>query len=208
MFSICFPEGISDYDILMDTMIDDDGVTRVGRILDAVPHGPHSNFDLFGVSMIDTNDVTLYDACTNEMDIIGIGRILDAARMGLVLLWICLEIDDDDFVTVVTPDVIIVEGASNSVDPLLSFDTMSKFVTALMIIHLSLHFPFIVPPTSTTYIHDVDDVRGSHDPLSDQSDFDSDSEERKVTPISGSTELVDFGTPDQPRDQDWHLLIS
>ncbi|RVW59109.1 Retrovirus-related Pol polyprotein from transposon 17.6 [Vitis vinifera] len=47
------------------------------------------------------------------------------------------------------------------------------------------------------YIHDVDDVRG---PLSNQSDFDSDSEERKATLVSGSTELVDFGTPDQPKE--------
>ncbi|RVW19013.1 hypothetical protein CK203_095057 [Vitis vinifera] len=75
MFSVCFPEAVSDYDILMDTVIDADGVTLpdactdemdmigVGRILDAVPHGPHSDFDLFGVSVIDTDDVTLYDAC-------------------------------------------------------------------------------------------------------------------------------------------------
>ena len=65
---------------------------------------------------------------------------------------------------------------------------------------VSLHFPLIVPPTPTTYIHDVDDVRGPDDLLSDQSDLDSDSEERKVTPVSSSTELVDFGTPDKPRN--------
>ena len=69
MFSVCFPEAVSDYDILMDTVIDADGVTLpdactdemdmigVGRILDAVPHGPHSDLDLFGVSVIDTDDV-------------------------------------------------------------------------------------------------------------------------------------------------------
>ena len=61
MFSICFPEAVSNYDILMDTVIDANGVTLpdacidemdmigVGRILDAVPHGPHFDFDLFGV---------------------------------------------------------------------------------------------------------------------------------------------------------------
>ena len=37
-------------------------------------------------------------------------------------------------------------------------------------------------------------------PLSGQSGCDSDSEERKVTPISGSTESADFGTSDQPRE--------
>ena len=35
-------------------------------------------------------------------------------------------------------------------------------------------------------------------PLSGQSDYDSDLEERKVTPIFGSTKSVDFGTFDQP----------
>ncbi|RVW69127.1 hypothetical protein CK203_060690 [Vitis vinifera] len=43
---------------------------------------PHFDFDLFGVSVIDTDDVTLYDACTNEMDMIGTGHILDAASHG------------------------------------------------------------------------------------------------------------------------------
>ena len=65
---------------------------------------------------------------------------------------------------------------------------------------MSLYFPLIVPPTPMAYIHDVDDVRGPHGPLSDQSDFDSNSEERKVTPVSSSTKLVDFRTPDQPRE--------
>ena len=102
MFSVCFLEAVSDYDILMDTVIDVDGVTLadactdemdmigVSRILNAVPHSPHSDFDLFGVFVIDTDDVTLYDACTDEMDMIGTGRILDVVRMGLILLWICL----------------------------------------------------------------------------------------------------------------------
>ena len=50
-----------------------------GRILDTTPHGPHSTFDMFGVSMIDFDDMTLYDACTNAMDMINTGRILDAS---------------------------------------------------------------------------------------------------------------------------------
>ena len=65
---------------------------------------------------------------------------------------------------------------------------------------VSLHFPLIVSSTPMTYIHDVDDVRGPDGSLSDKSDFDSDSEKRKVTPVSGITELVDVGTPDQPRE--------
>ena len=39
-----------------------------------------------------------------------------------------------------------------------------------------------------------------NEPLSGKSDCDSDSEERKVTPVSGSVESVDFGTSDQPKE--------
>ena len=158
----------------------------VGRIINAVSHGPHSNFNLFGVSVIDTDDVTFYDACTNEMDMIDTGCILDVAPHGPrstldMFGAFILEIDDDDFVTVVTLDVITVEGASNSVDPPLSFDTMSGFVThfddvaggnnnVMSVFEyspVSLNFPLIVSPTPTTYTHDVDDVRGPNGPLSD-----------------------------------------
>ena len=38
------------------------------------------------------------------------------------------------------------------------------------------------------------------DPLGGQSECDSDIKDKKVTPISGSTELIDFGAPDQPRE--------
>ena len=229
MFSVCFSEPVFYYDILMDTVINVDGVTMpdactdemdmigVGRILYVVPHSPHSDLDLFGVYVIDTNDVTVYDACIDEMDMIDTSCILDAASHGPrstldMFGAFMLEIDDDD--SVVTPNVITVEGASDSVDPPLSFGTMSGFVTRFddmaggnindMSVFeyspVSLHFPLIVPPTPTTYIHDVDDVRDLDCPLSDQLDFNSDSKERKVTPISSSTELVDFGTLDQPKE--------
>ena len=38
------------------------------------------------------------------------------------------------------------------------------------------------------------------DPLGGQSECDSDIEDKKVTPITGSTELIDFGTTDQPKE--------
>ena len=40
---------------------------------------------IFGVSVINTDDVTLYDACTDEMDMIGIGRILCRQYHGLII---------------------------------------------------------------------------------------------------------------------------
>ena len=94
MFSMCFLEEIPDYDLPMDLGDGPDGVILPGTymdeidmigtdiILDAAPRGPHFSFDMFGVSMIDVDDVTLYDACTDAMDMIGTSRILDASPPG------------------------------------------------------------------------------------------------------------------------------
>ena len=66
---------------------------------------------------------------------IGTGHILDASPPGPrsafdVFGNIMLEFDGDGLVaTDITHDTIFVEGASDSVDPPLSFDTMSGFVT-------------------------------------------------------------------------------
>ena len=57
----------------------------------------------------------------------------------------------------------------------------------------------ITPPAPTTHIYDVDDVGNADDPLGGQSECDYDTEDRKVTPITGSTVLIDFGTLDQPK---------
>ena len=65
---------------------------------------------------------------------------------------------------------------------------------------MSQHFPLITPPTPTTHIYDVDDVGDTDDPLGGQSECDFDTEDKKVTPITGSTKLIDFGTLDQPRE--------
>ena len=89
---------------------------------------------MFKVSVFETDGATPHDAYVDEMDMIGTGRILDVAphmpRSTFDMFEVfMLEMDDDDFVTDVSHDAIYVEGASDSVDPPLSFDTMSGFVT-------------------------------------------------------------------------------
>ena len=91
MLPMCFPEEILDYDLPIDLGDGPDGVIfldtymvamdmiNIGRILNAAPRGPYYAFDMFGVSMIDYDAVTLYNACTDAMYIIGTGRILDAS---------------------------------------------------------------------------------------------------------------------------------
>ena len=169
--------------------------------------------------MINTDDVTLYDACTDAMDMIGTGHILDASpprpRSAFDVFGISmLEFNGDGLVaTDITHDTVSVEGASDSVDPPLSFDTMSGFVTRFDDIYdgnndmsifeyllVSQHFPLIAPSAPIAHVCDVDDVGDTDDPLGGKSESNSDTEDKKVTPVSGSTELIYFGVPDQPRE--------
>ena len=189
VFSMCFPEKVPNYDLSMDLGDGPDGVILsytymdamdmigTGRILDTALRGPHYAFDMFGVSMINTDDVTLYDACTDAMDMIGTSHILDASstkpRSAFdVFGSSMLEFDGDGLVaTDITHDTVSVEGASDFVDPPLSFDTMSRFVTRFDDIsngnndisifeHLlvSQHFPLIAPPAPIAHVCDVHDV--------------------------------------------------
>ena len=82
-----------------------------------------------------------------------------------------LEIDDDDdglFASDIIHNTVSVEGASDSVDPPLSFDTMFGFVTHFDNIFdgnndmsifeyllMSQHFPLITPPAPIAHIYDV-----------------------------------------------------
>ena len=170
---------------LPNTYIDEMDMIDIGRILDAAPHEPHSAFDMFGVSAIDFEDVTLYDACADVLDMIDTSRILDTAPPGPRSVFYMfgismLEIDDDDglVATDIIHNVVCIEGASDSVDPPLSFDTMSGFDTRFDDISdgnndmsifeyfpVSQHFPLITPPTPITHIYNVDDVGDTDDPL-------------------------------------------
>ena len=154
------------------------------------------------------------------MDMIGTYHILDVAPLGPRSVFYMfgismLEINDDNGLvsTNIIHNIASVEGASDSVDPPLSFDTMSEFVTrfddisdgnndmsTFEYLPMSQHFPLITPPTPTAHIYDVDDVGDIDDPLSGQSECDFDTKDRKVAPITGSIELIDFRTPDQPRE--------
>ena len=173
---------------------------------------------MFGVSMIDY-DAMIYDACTDAMDMIGTGRILDASPPGPrsafdVFGISMLKFDGDGLIaTDITHDTVSVEGAFDSVDPPFSFDTMSEFVTRFDDISdgnndmsifeyflMSQHFPLIAPPAPIAHVCDVNDMGDTDDPLGGQSEFNSDTDDRKVTLVYDSTKLIDFGVPDQPME--------
>ena len=94
-----------------------------------------------------------------------------------------LKFDGDGLVaTNITHDIVSVEGASDSVDPPLSFDTMSGFVTRFddfsddnndisifEYLPVSHHFPLIAPPAPAARVCDVNDIGDTNDPLGGQS---------------------------------------
>ena len=139
VFSMCFLEEVlydADGVTLSDIYIDEMDIIDADCILYATSHKPHSAFDMLGISAIDFEDVTLYDAYADAMDMISIGCILDAAPPGPLSIFYMfgismLEINDDDglLATDIIHNIVYVEGAFDSMDPLLSFDTMSGFVT-------------------------------------------------------------------------------
>ena len=205
--------------ILPDTYMDEMDMIGTDHFFDTAPRGPHFAFDVFGVSMIDSDAVTLYDACTDTMDMIGTGRILDVSppgpRFGFDVFGISMfQFDDDGLVaTDITHDTVSVEGASDSVDPPLSFENMSGVVTRfddisdgnndMSIFEYSLmsqHFALIAPPAPAAHVYDVNDIGDTDDSLGGQSESNYDTEDMKVTLVSESTEWIDFGVPDQPRE--------
>ena len=125
-----------------------------------------------------------------------------------------LEFDGDGLIsTDITHDTVYVEGAFDSMDPPFSFDSMFGFVTRFDDISdgnndmsifeyflMSQHFPLIAPPAPIAHVCDVNDMGDTDDPLGGQSEFNSDTNDRKVTLVYDSTELIDFGVPDQPRE--------
>ena len=142
VFSMCFPKEVLYYDLPMDLGDDTDGVTLLNTYID-------------------------------EMDMISTGLILDEAPPGPRFVFYMfgismLEINDDDglVATDIFHNTVSIEGASDSVDPPLSFDTMSGFVTRFDDISdgnndmsifeyfpMSHHFPFITAPAPTTHIY-------------------------------------------------------
>ncbi|RVW71197.1 hypothetical protein CK203_054387 [Vitis vinifera] len=77
----------------------------------------------------------------------------------------------------------LVEGVSDFVDSPLSFDVMSGFVSR------------------SDIIFDIDGEIAQHDSDDDSSSAsDSDPIDKRVSPAIGDTEIVDFGTADQPRE--------
>ncbi|RVX14839.1 hypothetical protein CK203_011941 [Vitis vinifera] len=107
------------------------------------------------------------------------------------------------------------EGASDFVDPPLSFDVLSRFVSRhddvydcsfmdlgiFEYLPISYDIALSTPSSPTSQIFDIDDEIVQHDLDDDSSSVsDLDPMDQSVSPATGDTELVDFSTVDQPRE--------
>ncbi|RVW77767.1 hypothetical protein CK203_050316 [Vitis vinifera] len=151
-----------------------------------------SPFDLFGVSAIEVAEE------------IQIAPALEFSEDDIV--------DDDVFVCVNSP--VMVE--SKHVDPPLSFDILSRFVShsddlltfsSYMDMSLFEYLPIScdntlsAPHSPTSQIFDIDDEIVHHNSDADSSSaFDLSPSDQRVSPTTGDAEIVDFGTTDQPRE--------
>ncbi|KAJ9679424.1 hypothetical protein PVL29_021374 [Vitis rotundifolia] len=153
-----------------------------------------SPFDLFGLSVIEiieiAEEIQTAPASDSLDDVTAIDDLFDG-HAGLV------------------------EGASDFVDLPLSFDILSGFVSRSDDVYVSSsmdlsifeYFPvscdvtLSAPSSPTSQIFDIDDEIAQHDSDENSSSVsDLDPTDQRVSPATGDTEVIDFGTADQPRE--------
>ena len=156
----------------------------MSQITSIVQLQPISAFDMFGVSTIEVFEGT---------------QTLPIPELP--------EDDSSLFEGIVSP----VEGASDLVDPPLSFDVLSGFVSrsddvsvaSFMDLSIFEYSPascdstsISAPHSPTSQIFDINDEVAWPDSDRDSSDHDSDPVDERVSPDTGDVETVDFGTED------------
>ena len=180
------------------------------------------------------NEIIPHDECINEMLAMSISQIEETVQsklaspfdlFGVFVIKIVKEIQiapTPEFIKDVTVvndlfdgHVGPVEGAFDFVDPPLSFDVLSGFVSRSDNVHdssfmdlsifeylsISCDITLFAPSSPTSQIFDIDDEITQHD-SDDDSSFVSDLDliDQRVSPTVGNTEIVDFDTVDQPRE--------
>ena len=192
VLTMCFPDEIADYGGIDGVMSSDDYDEELLRMVISQPEPDSALSDFHVLALRDDEDASLAPD--------------DGAITG------------DVIVDIASPDILgHVVGESDAVDPPLSFDVLSGFVSrsddvlAFSSMDLSIFeyspVSFIddidacAPHSPTSHIHDIDD-----EPL--QPDFDdscrSDSDhsftDERVSPPFDDLETIDLGTADQPRE--------
>uniref|UniRef100_F6HSC5 Uncharacterized protein n=1 Tax=Vitis vinifera TaxID=29760 RepID=F6HSC5_VITVI len=201
--TLCFPDEIDDHgtfaeigDVVdgavpRDEYVDEMLAMSLSQTEEMDPPELASPFDLFGVSVLE------------------IAEEIQGAPTPEVVEDVIVDVDLFD------GPVGLVEGASDLVDPPLTFDVLSGFVSrhdyvsdfssmdlsTFEYLSVSHVIDLSAPSSPTSQIFDIDDEIAQHDSDDDSSSAsDSDPVDQRVSPAVGDTEIVDFGTADQPRE--------
>ena len=174
-----------------DEYIDEMLALSSSQIEETVQPGLASPFDLFGVSTIELAKESLTALAPEPTEDVIAGDVLFGSHVD------------------------VVKGASDFVDPPLLFDVLSGFVSRhdyvsdfssmdlsiFEYLSVSYDIDLSTPSSPTAQIFDIDDEIARHDSDDDSSSvFDSDPIDQRDSPAVRDTEIVDFGTVDQPRE--------
>ncbi|RVX00526.1 Transposon Ty3-I Gag-Pol polyprotein [Vitis vinifera] len=180
LMMLCFPDEIDDHGTFVE----------IGDVVDeAVPRDEYVD-EMLTMSLSQTEEIAPSELAS-PFDLFGVS-ILEI--IGEIQVAPAPEVAEDVIVVdgLFDGPVGLVEGASDLVDPPFSFDVLSGFV--------SRHD--YVSDFSSMDLSTFEYLSVSHHDSDDDSSSTSDSDpvDERVSPAVGDTEIVDFGTADQPRE--------
>ncbi|RVW88107.1 hypothetical protein CK203_042911 [Vitis vinifera] len=194
--------------------IDEHGTfLEIGDIVDRVVPRDEYVDEMFAMSLSQTEEIALPELAS-PFDLFGVSVLQIAEEIQVAP---ALEVVEDVIVAVGLFDGLVglVEGASDFVDPPLSFDVLSRFVSrhdyvsdfssmdlsTFEYLPVSHVIDLSAPSSPTSQIFDIDDEIAQHDSNDDSSSAsDSGPVDERISPAVGDTKIVDFGTADQPRE--------
>ncbi|WKA04767.1 hypothetical protein VitviT2T_022774 [Vitis vinifera] len=203
LMTLCFPDETDEHGTFAE----------VGDVVDGAAPRDEYNDEMLALSLSPIEE-RVHPGLASSFDLFGV-FVIELAEESLTAL--ALESAEDLIVfdDLIDSHVGIVEGASDFVDPPLSFDVLSGFVSRSDIVSdvssmdlsifeylpVSCDIDLSAPSSPTSQIFDIDDEIAQHDSDDDSSSVsDSDPVDQRVSPAIGDTEIVDFGTADQLRE--------
>ena len=205
MMTLYFPEEIGSHEPSLLFMGVSDGVFLPDDYQDEIAM----------MSLIQMTDTTQPDSAV-AFDETPAVEVSDVVQIDSTPEMFCVDVALDDafmFEGAVSPTVVV----SDSMDSPLSFDVLSGFVSRVddvltssyMDMSLFEYFsvshvddvPSFARCSPTSHVYDIDGEFMQHDLDEDTSSIpDHSPTSQRVSPITGDTEIVDFGTTDQPRE--------
>ena len=205
LLSLCLLEEVTDDGVVVDSTEMIDGTVSHDEYQDEMDMMTMSHI----TSIVQLQPVSSFDMSTTEV-------VEETQTIPIPKL---LQDDSSLFEGTIS----LVEGVSDLVDPPISFDVLSGFVSRsddvsivsfmdLSIFQYSLvscdNISVSAPHSPTPHIFDIDDEIEQPDSNRDSFFHDSDPIDKRASPATGDVETIDFGIEDQPREMKIALLLS